>query len=129
MQCPACGYDGIAEEVCFCPHCRYQFRALVPEAASDNSMLFEPEPVAGPADAGDLFVEIQARQIQIQLLQPALLVMLATAGALYLAGGGRIADLAVTVSTFEIRYGIFLCLLAGAIIGWIFYRIMLRRIE
>jgi hypothetical protein len=91
-------------------------------------MLFEPEPVQEPADADELFVAIQARQIQVQLLQPALLVMLATAGALYLAGG-RIADLAVTVSSFEIRYGIFLCLFIGAITGWIFYRIMLRRIE
>ena len=77
---------------------------------------------------GDLFMEIQVRQIQVGLLQPALLVMLATAAVLYLASG-RIADLAVWVSSVEIRYGGFLCLLAGAIIGWIFYRIMLHRIE
>ena len=127
MQCPACGYDNIADEVCYCPHCRHRF--LEPDdEIFENTPSYEAEPPAGLTDLGDLFVENQVRQIRVGLLQPAILVMLATAAVLYLSSA-RIAGLAVSVSTFEIRYGGFLCLLAGAITGWIFYRIVLRRIE
>lgn len=126
MQCPACGYDGISEEALFCPHCRHRF--LEPDdEIFENPPVYEPEHSAEYADMGDLFAENQVRQIRAQLLQPALIVMLSTAAILYLSSG-RIAELAVTVAAFEIRYGGFLCLVAGAIIGWIFYRIALHRI-
>lgn len=127
MQCPACGYDGIAEEAVFCPHCRHQFQEQEPDVIFESPPVYKPEQPEEHAVSGDLFVENQVRQIRAQLLQPALLVMLSTAAILYLASG-RINELAVTVAAVEIRYGGFLCLLAGAIIGWFFYRIMLYRL-
>jgi hypothetical protein len=128
MECPACGYDGIAEEALFCPHCRHKFQELEFDEMFESPPVYEPEQPEEHGVSGDLFVENQVRQIQVQLLQPAILVMLSTAAVLYLASG-RIADLAVTVAAYEIRYGGFLCLLAGAIVGWIFYRIVLLRIR
>jgi hypothetical protein len=128
MQCPACGYDAIPEEACFCPHCRYQFQ--VPE----NDMLFESLPSSVPAGrhcctpADTKFTRKERRTLEVIALQPAVLLMLAVAVIIYTASG-RIAELSVTAGTIEIRYGGFACLLAGAVIAWIFYRIVLYRAE
>jgi hypothetical protein len=128
MQCPICGYEGIAEEACFCPHCRYQF--LEPE-----SEIFESPPhftqqrwagTTTPADGR--FSKKEIHQMEIQLLQPAILLMLAIAAVSYIAIG-RMPELAVRISTVEIPCGGFLSLFIGAVIAWIFYRIVLFRIQ
>jgi hypothetical protein len=128
MQCPACGYDPVDDEAWFCPNCRYQFRGPEPGETGERSPPYEPEPEAWQERDGDAGGIPGIRGIQVQLLQPALMVMLASAAILYLASG-QVAGLAFTFASFEIRYGAFLCLVTGAIIGWIFYRIVLFRIR
>jgi hypothetical protein len=128
MQCPTCGYEGIAEEACFCPNCRYQFR--VPE----NDVVFDSSPPDGmdyysprARDSGKL-TKKEIRILEIQLLQPAFLLMLALTVVFYTASS-RIAELSFMVSSTEIRYGGFLCFGAAAVIAWIVYRILVYLIE
>lgn len=126
MQCPTCGYEGIAEESVFCPQCRHQFREPEYEVIFDN-----PPPAPAPRQArkpaAEPFTGKEIRQMQVQLLQPALLLMLSLAAVLYLSSP-RIPELAATVSSVEIHYGGFLSLLVGAVVAWIFYRVVLYRI-
>jgi hypothetical protein len=128
MQCPACGYDGIDEGAFFCPNCRHQFRE------PENDVYFDrPENDATVADdycqyGAPVFTEKEIRRIEVQLLQPAILVMLVTAAALYLTIG-QVPVLAVHAGGFEIHTGGLVSFFAGVIAGWIFYRVALYRVE
>lgn len=127
MQCPACGYETVPEEAVFCPHCRHRFQE--PELdVSFRTPRFKPKPVPYHCRDDDRLSGREIRKIQIQLLQPAVLVMIALAAGLYLAVG-RIQDLTFSSSFFEIRYGGLLCLVTGALLAWIFYRIALWWIQ
>ena len=130
MQCPICGYEGIAEEAVFCPHCRHQFRELEYEVFFDNSTspcIRYSEQLVNPWLTP--FTGKEIRQMEIQLYLPAILLMLSLAVVLYVSIG-RIPELyRHGLFGVEIRYGGFLCLFIGALIGWIFYRIALYRIE
>jgi hypothetical protein len=127
MQCPTCGYESIAEEAFFCPQCRHQFREPEYEVFFDNAPHPVPEHrVSCKADA-DMFTKKEIRQMQVQFLQPAFLVMLSVAVVLYFSTP-RISELALMVSSVEVRYGGLLCLFIGAVFAWIFYRVVLYRI-
>jgi hypothetical protein len=127
MQCPACGYEGIAEDVVFCPHCRYQFR----EVGEDIYFEDLPSP-AYPArhECAMTDQKLSKKEIQlakIQLLQPVVILILVIAGALYLSSP-RVGQLSIMVSTLEIFYGSILCLVTGAVIAGIFYLVVAHRI-
>jgi hypothetical protein len=128
MQCPSCGYDGIAEEVVFCPHCRYQFRV------TDDDIIFENPPDHPARITYDTlhpdrkFSEADIRLAKLQLLQPAILLMIATAGALYLSTP-RIAQMSIVVSGTDVFYGSILCLILGAATAGIFYLVLAWRIR
>jgi hypothetical protein len=126
MQCPTCGYESIAGEAVFCPQCRHQFREPEYELIFDSPPHPVPEQRGSRKADGDIFTKKEIRQMQVQLLQPAILVMLSLAAALYLSIG-RISELSVTVSSLEIRYGGLLSLVTGAIFAWIFYRVVIYR--
>jgi hypothetical protein len=126
MQCPTCGYESIAEEAVFCPQCRHQFREPEYEVIFDSPPYPVPEQRGSRKADGDVFTKKEIRLMQVQLLQPAILVMLSLAAALYLSSG-RIPELSIMVSTVEVRYGGLLCLFTGAVVAWIFYRIVLSR--
>lgn len=128
MQCPICGYEGIAEEACFCPHCRYQF--LEPDSEIfESPPHYPPQRWAGTTTPADgRFSKKEIHQLEVQLLQPAIILMLTFAVVFYIAIG-RMPELAVRVSSVEIPYGGIISLLVGAIIAWIFYRITLYRIQ
>jgi hypothetical protein len=128
MQCPTCGYESIADEAVFCPHCRHQFREL------ESDVVFET-PHFPPMDhrvrtpgTDEKLSKREIHMIQIQLIQPAVLIMIAVGAVLY-AGIGPVQGMAITLSSIEIRYGGFLCIVTGAVIAWFFYRISLYRIE
>jgi hypothetical protein len=120
MQCPACGSDGIDEDVVFCPHCRYQFR--VP----DDDVVFETRPYpgsrrmvyGGPAD--QKFSNKELQLAKLQLVQPVVLIAIAVAGALYLSSP-RIGQVSVTVAGMDIFFGGVLCLVLGALAAMIVY--------
>jgi hypothetical protein len=127
MQCPSCGYDGIADDACFCSHCRYQFREPETEAIFEQI----PSPrLQHPAEyrLSDSSTRQRTRRLEVMLIQPAVLLMIFFTVVFYVSLG-RIAELTFSVASLEVRYGGFVCLLAGTILAWIFYRLMLMRIE
>ena len=129
MQCPICGYEGIDEEACFCPHCRYQFIEPEPDAIFESPVLYEPpRHQTGTSKAEGRFSKKEIHQMEVQLLQPAILLMIVIAAVSYLAFG-QMPQLAVRISSVEIPYGGFLSLFVGAVIAWVFYRITLYRIQ
>jgi hypothetical protein len=128
MQCPACGYDGIAEEASFCPNCRHPFRETESDVIFESPPQYLPEPRPARKSPKEKLTRKEMLQFEVQLLQPAVILMLALAAVFYLSSG-RIAELSVSVLSSEIRYGGVLCLIAGAVIAWIFYRIMLWRVQ
>ena len=128
MQCPACGYENIPEDARFCSRCRYRFPDQEPyfsPPAFNNTGYAQQESV--PVDSEPVAPD-ESRLLAAMVLQPAVLLMIFSATALYLTIG-RIGELAFFVSGYEIRYGSVLCFVAGALIGWIFYRVMLIRLE
>ena len=126
MQCPSCGYENIAPGAVFCPNCRFQFRPQEPDPVAP---LYEPIPADEyPLDPDTSAPVDETRLIEVLLLEPALILMIFTTGALWFALGG-IANLAVTVSGVEVRYGGAICLLGGILTAWIFYRISLWRLH
>jgi hypothetical protein len=126
MQCPACGSEGIDEDVVFCPHCRYQFRV------SDDDVVFENQPVYGsPRRSGGIadqrFSKKELRLAKVQLLQPTFILAIALAGALYLSSP-RISQMSVTVASMDIYFGGVLCLVLGALVAAIFYFVVAYRL-
>jgi len=128
MQCPVCGYERIAEEACFCPGCRYQFREPEGGAGLESPVHshMDPHECAQPEDQN--FSKKEIRFIKIQLLQPACILMLVVAAGIYLASP-RISQLSIPVMGTDLFYGGFLALIAGIFCAGIFYRILVFRIE
>jgi hypothetical protein len=124
MQCPTCGYDGIHEEACFCPRCRYQFQ--VP----DNDVMFEDNLAETPFQttvkntSGEKFSGKEIRQLKVQLLQPACILMIALATVIYLSSP-RINELSNSVSGIEFHYGGAVSFIVALVLTWIFYRLMI----
>ena len=128
MQCPFCGSEGIAEDVVFCPHCRYQFRQPEPGPVSvAHEETFPAEP-GNRSPERETFAPGEVRLLEVMVLQPAVLLMIFIATALYLTIG-QIPGLVMNVSGAEVRYGGVLCFIAGAFVAWVFYRVILLRIR
>jgi hypothetical protein len=125
MQCPACGSDGVAEDVVFCPHCRYQFRQPEEDRVYEN----QPAPVSyvhtGVSD--QKFTKKELQLAKIQLLQPFILLTIAVAGAFYLSSP-QIGQMSITLSNREIFYGSILSLISGAVVAAIFYLVITFRL-
>jgi hypothetical protein len=128
MQCPACGSESINDDVVFCPHCRYQFR--VPEEYAE---FVRPDPrpvprVQASSKNEEKFSRKEILQLKIQLLLPTFIILLSFALFFYTVCW-RTNPLSLEISGIELEYGGILCLFIAAIIAWIFYRLMVRKIE
>lgn len=128
MQCPACGYEGDADEACFCSRCRHQYRVPDDGIVFDNpSDLSSEQREAARADQ-DAFTEKEIRFIRVLLIQPAVLLMVGIAAGVYLSSS-RISQLSIPAGGYEIPCGAFLSLAIGFVLAWIFYLILAYRIE
>ena len=78
MQCPDCGYE-VDDAVVFCPRCRFQFR----EAQDSDGLAIQAEdPLFEATPTG--FSGKELRQLEVQLLTPALFLTLVISAGLYL---------------------------------------------
>jgi hypothetical protein len=128
MQCPFCGYDSIADEASFCPQCRYQFREPEQDVTFDTPPSYTARSKSGRKPSGEKFSKKELVELEVRLLGPAVLLMLALAMVFYFSSG-RIVELTVPLASEEIRIGGLLSLFVGAVFAWIFYRFMLYRVQ
>lgn len=139
MQCPDCGYE-VQDTSNFCPHCRFQFRNIIeeepPQAAdtfidlpergiiSDERVLEEPR-------SGEIlrtFSEKELRQLEIQLLQPSVLVVLIVAlftySVLY-----SVPFVPLSVAGLNLGFTGVISLASGIIAGLVFHFLMKRSLR
>jgi len=119
MQCPGCGYEA-DDTAIFCPQCRFRFRK--------TDTLPVPDTAAGNAKNGESFFEEtqkafpdkELRMLEVQLLQPAILVVLVIFLCTYtVLSTVPFVPVAVAGQTFGIA-GI-LCLAGGLAAGILFF--------
>lgn len=128
MQCPFCGSDGLAGDVVFCPHCRYQFRPVDPvagEESRDSGVLPVQDYCGAPPGPEP---EGEARIPEVLLIQPAILFMIFIAVVVYTVIGSLPA-FGVRIAGSVVNMAGLVCLLTGAISAWAFYRLMLARLR
>jgi hypothetical protein len=125
MQCPDCGYEA-DDAAFFCPQCRYQFR----EAAGEPE--YAGDPVSGQPDRGIItdeqiseertkgFPAGELRQLEVQLLQPAVLVVLIIALFTYTVIA-MVPFVPLTVAGLSFSITGVICLTCGLVCGYVFF--------
>jgi len=138
MQCPGCGYEADDASV-FCPQCRFQFRDIIeiPASTGDTFIdlpergtiadddIFEDLPVAGTQTA---FTAKEIRQMEVQLMQPAILIILLISLFTY----SLIASIPfIPVTIAGLNFGItgIICLACGLFCGILFFFFMRRSLQ
>jgi hypothetical protein len=135
MQCPACGYEA-DDAAIFCPHCRYQFRDISEEPyQAGNTLIDLPErgviadesvlEETSPEERQKGFTDKEIRQLEVQLLQPAVLVVLIIALVTYTLLSG-VPFVPVTFAGQNFSATGVLCLASGLIAGVLFFLIARR---
>jgi hypothetical protein len=114
MQCPDCGYE-VDDAVVFCPQCRYQFREAQESGCQEiqtEDPLFEDKPTG--------FSEKELRQLEVQLLQPALFLVVVVSAGLYLLIS-PLQLFTIYLSGLSIALGAGLSFLIGIAAGLLFF--------
>jgi hypothetical protein len=124
MQCPDCGYE-VNDTAIFCPRCRFQFREtdtlpVVPDTIIPDT------PVHGAKSDESFFEETQKafsdkelRMLEVQLLQPAILVVLVISLGMYTVIS-TVPFVPITVAGQSIGMTGIVCLAAGLVAGILF---------
>jgi hypothetical protein len=135
MQCPGCGYEADEASI-FCPQCRFQFRDVIemptstgdtfidlPERGTiaDDDIFEEPSP-AGTQTA---FTAKEIRQMEVQLMQPAILIVLLISLVTY-SVIAAIPFVPVTIAGLDFGITGIICLACGLFSGTVFYIISRR---
>jgi hypothetical protein len=125
MQCPDCAYE-VNDTAIFCPRCRFQFREtdtppVVPgttipdtpghDAKSDESFFEETQKA---------FSGKELRMLEIQLLQPAILVVLVISLCMYTVIS-TVPFIPITVAGQNFGMTGIVCLAAGLVAGILFF--------
>ena len=128
MQCPACGYDGIHEEACFCPRCRYQFQ--VPDDGPLPETWAPEPPASAPLrrKGEEKFTRKEIRQMKIQLL-PSTLILMLTILLLISVSYPRVSQLMITISGVNFPLGGLLSLGIAAVVAGIFHFLVSLNLE
>jgi hypothetical protein len=139
MRCPDCGYEADNASV-FCPQCRYRFGDIIedpdmggdtiidlPERGivADESVFEEPRP---EEERSKLFTDKELRQLEVQLLQPAVLVVLTIALVSYTVLSG-IPFVPLSIAGLEFSVTGVLCLACGVVGGLVFFLITRRSLR
>ncbi len=131
MQCPGCGYEADDAAV-FCPQCRFQFRGIAEEPAPPGDTIIDLpergiiadesvfEEALIPEEGSKTFTEKELRQMQVQLIQPSVLVVLIIALFSYTI---LYTVPFIPLSIAGLSFGItgIICLACGVFAGMIFY--------
>ncbi|NMB79320.1 MAG: hypothetical protein GYA23_09540 [Methanomicrobiales archaeon] len=128
MQCPACGYDGINEESCFCPRCRYQFQVPDDEPWPEPVVYAPVTPEPAHAETAEGFSKKEILRLKVQLLPSTLIVLVSSTILIYTAVP-QLAELRVTLQGTVIQAGGIISGIAGACIALVFHSVMLWRIR
>jgi hypothetical protein len=135
MRCPDCGYEADNASV-FCPQCRFRFRDIIeePDPAVDtiidlpergivaDESVFEELP---PEERSHAFSDKELRQLEVQLLQPAVLVVLVISLFLYTVIS-TVPFIPVTFAGIDFGVTGVICL-AGGLLGGIVFLLITRR--
>jgi hypothetical protein len=138
MQCPDCGYEADEASV-FCPQCRFQFRDIIeiPVSTRDTFIdlpergtvteddIFE-EPL--PAGTQTAFTAKEVRQMEVQLMQPAFLIILIISLVTY-SLIASIPFIPVTIAGLDFGITGIICLACGLFFGIVFFFIMRRSLQ
>jgi hypothetical protein len=121
MECPECGYD-VEDGANFCPQCRHAFRetgpafgSLVPDPAVDS-----PVHAPGNDEIPEGFSGKELRYLKVQLLQPSLFVVAGVAITGYLTVP-QVQNYSFEAFGHSFPSGGAMCVLAGIVVGGIFY--------
>lgn len=142
MQCPGCGYDADDAAV-FCPQCRFRFRNAPDEPLFETEES-EPEapvetvmdlPERGFADddsisqeAEKAFTGKELRLLEVQLIQPAVLIVLVGSLVTYTV----IMDIPfipLTIGRLSFSLAGIVCLIAGLAAGITFFFLCRRSLR
>jgi hypothetical protein len=138
MICPDCGYDADNASV-FCPQCRFRFRDIIEEPdpavdtiidlpergiVADESVFVESQ----PEERSHAFSDRELRQMEVQLLQPAVLVVLIIALVSY-SVLSAVPFVPLTIAGLEIGVTGILCLACGIFAGLVFFVITRRSLR
>jgi hypothetical protein len=130
MYCPDCGYEVSADTV-FCPQCRFQFREIAEEPAIAEETIIDLPERGVISDESILeevpkgFSDKELRLLEVQLIQPALLLVLIISLSVYTV----ISTVPfIPVSLAGQSFGVtgIICLACGLVAGLIFF-ILARR--
>jgi hypothetical protein len=127
MQCPGCGYEADDSAV-FCPQCRFRFRKTGP--------LPVPDTPAGNVKNGESFFEEthqafsdkELRMLEVQLLQPAILVALGIFLCTYTVLS-TVPFIPIAVAGQTIGMAGILCLAGGLVAGILFFLVTRRSLR
>jgi len=135
MQCPGCGYEADDASV-FCPQCRYQFRDIIDEPAYTADMMIDLPERGVIADESILeethaeerlkgFTDKELRQMEVQLMQPAVLVVLIISLFVYTVISA-VPFVPITIDGLELGITGIICLACGLFCGVVFFFIVRR---
>jgi hypothetical protein len=119
MQCPDCGYE-VDDTAIFCPQCRFQFRKTdtlpvvdtpANNAKSDESFFEETQKA---------FSGKELRMLEVQLLQPAILVVFVISLCLYTVIS-TVPLIPITVAGQSYGMAGILCFACGLVTGILFF--------
>ena len=122
MQCPNCGYDA-DDEAFFCPQCRFQFRdseGARPIILCQEDDLFEDKP--------GTFSKKELKQLEIQLFQPALLLVLLVSLGTYIILS-PLPLVPLTLSGLNIPLAGPVSFLTGLVVGILFFLLTRRSLK
>jgi hypothetical protein len=133
MQCPDCGYD-VDNSAVFCPQCRFQFRdtsdrpvipgTTIPDTpvhdVGIDESIFEQTPQA--------FSDKELRQLEVQLLAPAVLIVLIISLFTY-AVISTVPFIPITLAGLNFGVTGIVCLACGLVAGMVFYVIVRRGLK
>ena len=124
MYCPDCGYE-VDNTAVFCPQCRFQFQETDDVPFPDTTIPDTPVYDRGMdksifEERQTTFSDKEIRMLEVQLMQPAVLVVLVISLVTYtLIGTIPFIPLTIAGLTFGIT-GI-LCLACGILAGIVFF--------
>jgi hypothetical protein len=125
MQCPDCGYEADDAAV-FCPQCRFQFRDIAEEPPETGDTVMDvPEREEIPDDS--IFEEAQKgfsykelRLLEVQLVQPAILVVLIISLFTYTVIS-TVPFIPITIAGLSFGVTGIICLACGLAAGMVYF--------
>jgi hypothetical protein len=125
MQCPGCGYD-VDDAAVFCPQCRFPFREVAEGLAATSETGMDFPGHGGIADDNFFeepqtgFTRKELRQMEIQLLQPAMLVVLIISLFTYTVIS-TVSFVPITIGRLIFGVTGIICLACGLVAGLVFF--------